>query len=72
MSDAHDDDDDRVSPFPVTSKRRRLPDEGTLEVYVYAGAQHGFHCDERGSFHEASAKAAWQRAVDFLKKHLKK
>jgi dienelactone hydrolase len=36
------------------------------------GAQHGFHCDERGSFHEASAKAAWQRAVDFLKKHLKK
>ena len=33
---------------------------------------HGFHCDERGSFHEASAKAAWPRFMDFLKKHLKK
>ena len=33
---------------------------------------HGFHCDERGSFHDPSAKTAWQRAMDFLKKHLKK
>jgi carboxymethylenebutenolidase len=45
---------------------------GDSEIYVYPGAQHGFHCDERGSFHEASAKSAWQRAMDFLKKHLKK
>jgi carboxymethylenebutenolidase len=43
-----------------------------IEIYVYPGAGHGFHCDERGSFHEASAKTAWQRAMDFLKKHLKK
>jgi carboxymethylenebutenolidase len=45
---------------------------GDSEIYVYPGAGHGFHCDERGSFHEASAKTAWQRAMDFLKKHLKK
>jgi carboxymethylenebutenolidase len=45
---------------------------GDSEIYVYPDAQHGFHCDERGSFHGASAKAAWQRATDFLKKHLKK
>jgi carboxymethylenebutenolidase len=45
---------------------------GDSEIYVYPDAQHGFHCDERGSFHEASAKTAWQRATDFLKKHLKK
>src|ERR1043166_2400035 len=32
--------------------------DGDCEIYVYAGAQHGFHCDERGSFHDASAKAA--------------
>src|SRR5262249_5596101 len=44
---------------------------GDCEIYVYAGAQHGFHCDERGSYNEASAKTAWQRAMDFLKKHLK-
>jgi carboxymethylenebutenolidase len=45
---------------------------GDSEILVYPDAQHGFHCDERGSFHEASAKTAWQRATDFLKKHLKK
>ena len=44
---------------------------GDSEIYVYPDAQHGFHCDERGSFHEASAKTAWQRATEFLKKHLK-
>jgi carboxymethylenebutenolidase len=45
---------------------------GDSEIYVYPGAGHGFHCDERGSFHEASAKTAWQRAMDFLKKHVRK
>jgi carboxymethylenebutenolidase len=41
------------------------------EIYVYPGAGHGFHCDERGSFHDPSAKLAWQRSMDFLKKHVK-
>jgi carboxymethylenebutenolidase len=45
---------------------------GDSEIYVYPDAGHGFHCDERGSFHEPSAKAAWPRFTDFLKKHLKK
>jgi carboxymethylenebutenolidase len=45
---------------------------GDSEIFVYPGAQHGFHCDERGSFNEPSAKTAWQRTMDFLKKHLKK
>jgi carboxymethylenebutenolidase len=52
-----------------TIKKKR---GGDSEIYVYPDAQHGFHCDERGSFHGASAKTAWQRATDFLKKHLKK
>ena len=52
-----------------TIKKKR---GGDSEIYVYPDAQHGFHCDERGSFHDASAKTAWQRAMDFLKKHLKK
>ena len=52
-----------------TIKKKRGRDS---EIYVYAGAGHGFHCDERGSFHEASAKTAWQRAMDFLNKHVKK
>jgi probable rRNA maturation factor len=32
--DDSDDDDVPLEPFPFTSKRRRRPDEGTLEVFV--------------------------------------
>ena len=45
---------------------------GDCEIYVYPGAQHGFNCDERGSYDEASAKLAWQRSLAFLQKNLKK
>ena len=41
------------------------------EVYVYPEAGHGFHCDERGSFHEAASKLAWQRTMDFFAKNMK-
>jgi carboxymethylenebutenolidase len=43
-----------------------------VEIYVYPGAQHGFHCDERASYDKASADIAWPRSLDFLAKHLKK
>jgi carboxymethylenebutenolidase len=44
---------------------------GDCEIYVYPVAQHGFNCDERGSFNEPAAKQAWQRSMEFLKKHVK-
>jgi carboxymethylenebutenolidase len=40
------------------------------EVVRYPDAEHGFHCDARSSYHEASAKAAWQRTVDWFASHL--
>ena len=39
-------------------------------LFVYQGAGHGFHCDERGSYHEASARQAWGRTIEFFKKHV--
>ncbi len=45
---------------------------GDCEIFVYPGAQHGFYCDERGSYDAASAKLAWQRSTAFLDKNLKK
>ncbi len=42
-----------------------------VEVFVYKGAGHGFHCDERGSYHKDSADTAWPRALAFFTKHLK-
>jgi carboxymethylenebutenolidase len=40
-----------------------------MEVYPEAG--HGFFCDERGSYHEASAKDAWDKTKSFFGQHLK-
>jgi carboxymethylenebutenolidase len=45
---------------------------GDCEIYVYPDAQHGFNCEERGSYNEAAAKLARERAGAFLAKHLTK
>jgi carboxymethylenebutenolidase len=38
-------------------------------MHVYP-AGHGFHCDERGSFHAESSKLAHQRTLDFFRQHV--
>ncbi|WP_213771943.1 dienelactone hydrolase family protein [Bradyrhizobium sp. dw_78] len=53
----------------VETIKAKRPD---VEVHVYPGAQHGFHCDERASYDKASADIAWPRSLDFFAKHLKK
>ena len=47
--------------------KQKRPD---CEIYTYP-AGHGFYCDERASFHDASAKLAWERTLAFLDKHMK-
>ena len=42
-----------------------------VEVHIYPGAQHGFHCDERASFNKDASATAWKRSLDFLAKNLK-
>jgi carboxymethylenebutenolidase len=36
----------------------------------YYPAGHGFNCDQRGSYHEESAKSARARSLEFFRKHL--
>jgi carboxymethylenebutenolidase len=33
------------------------------EVHVYEDADHGFHCDQRETYHAASAADAWQKTM---------
>lgn len=40
------------------------------EVVRYPGAEHGFHCDRRSSYHEASAKDGWARTLAWFDAHL--
>lgn len=41
------------------------------EVYVYAGAGHGFGCEDRDSFDKAADATAMQRTLAFFDKNLK-
>jgi carboxymethylenebutenolidase len=41
-----------------------------VEVYVYEGAQHGFGCDERGSYSKPDYDLAQARTLEFFAKHL--
>ena len=47
----------------VETIRAKRPD---VEVFIYPGAQHGFHCDERASYDKASADIAWPRSLGLL------
>ncbi len=51
----------------VDAVRAAQPD---VEVYVYQGAEHGFGCDERGSFSKPDYEAAQQRTLALFAKHL--
>ncbi len=58
--------------IPLTDVETTKSKRPEVEVFIYPGAQHGFHCDERASYDKASADIAWPRSMAFLAKHLKK
>lgn len=41
-----------------------------VAIFVYPGAQHGFGCDDRGTYSAPDAALAQQRSLAFLAKHL--
>lgn len=40
-------------------------------VYIYEGANHGFHNDATPRYDEEDASLAWQRTIDFFNEHLR-
>jgi carboxymethylenebutenolidase len=42
-----------------------------FQLKIYDEAGHGFFCDDRGSYHETSAKDAWEKTKAFFAQHLK-
>jgi len=49
----------------LTAKKKNF------QLQLYPEATHGFFCDERASYHEASAKDAWEKTKAFFAQHLK-
>src|SRR5438874_13097719 len=41
------------------------------QLFIYEGAQHGFHNDTTPRYDEAAAKLAWQRTLEFFNKNLR-
>ena len=60
---------ERDSMIPVTGVKALAAAHPSAQVYLYA-ADHGFNCDQRGSFDAASAKLARERTLAFLRQHI--
>jgi carboxymethylenebutenolidase len=55
--------------IPVASVEEFKKIHPTLPVHIYA-ADHGFNCDQRGSYDAAAAKLAQERTLEFFRKHV--
>jgi carboxymethylenebutenolidase len=60
--------DAHIPMTDVETIRSKRPD---CEVHVYP-ADHGFNCDERGSYDAPSAKIAWERTLAWFERYLGK
>lgn len=57
-----------IPAFEEALKKNNKP----YELYMYEGVNHAFHNDTAPTrYNEAAAKLAWQRSMDFFKKHIK-
>ena len=56
--------------IPLTDVEKSKAAQPGTPIFVYMGAGHGFHCDERGSFNAEAAQVAACRSEEFLAKHI--
>ena len=60
---------ERDHVIPVAGVRAFAEAHADVAVYIYA-ADHGFNCDQRGSYDPAAATLARQRTLDFFRQHV--
>ena len=62
--------DERITP-PVPKLADAMKKYGkSFEYKIYPGAPHGFNSDVTPDYREDAAKEAWNRTLEFFKKHL--
>lgn len=67
------DKDNFIPPDEVALVKERLAALGKdAQVIVYPGAEHGFFCDERPSYHEAAAQDSWRKLLRLFETKLRK
>jgi carboxymethylenebutenolidase len=60
---------EKDSMIPVEGVKRLAAAHPSADVHLYP-ADHGFNCDQRGSYDAASAKTARERSLAFLRKYV--
>jgi carboxymethylenebutenolidase len=60
---------ERDSIIPVDGVKRFAAAHSDVEVFIYA-ADHGFNCDQRGSYDAAAAALARERTLQHFRRHL--
>ena len=63
---------DQDHAIPMADVERIQKANPASVVHVYAGAGHGFNCDERASFSAKDAKVAFERSLSFLDERVRK
>jgi carboxymethylenebutenolidase len=56
--------------IPVSDVEAIRAAQPNVGIFVYEGAQHGFGCDDRGSYSKPDSELAWERTLAFFGKHL--
>jgi carboxymethylenebutenolidase len=67
-------DDDQSIPVDDVERLRDVLDERApvaTHVVRYAGAGHGFHCDQRDAYREEAAADGWTRTMAWFEQHLR-
>ena len=60
---------EKDSMIPVDGVKKLAEKHKKHQVFIYA-ADHGFNCDQRGSYNAPSAKQARERTLEFFRKHV--
>jgi carboxymethylenebutenolidase len=60
---------ERDTGIPVDGVRKFAAAHPEIQVHIYA-ADHGFNCDQRGSYNAPAAKLARERTLSFLQQHV--
>jgi carboxymethylenebutenolidase len=60
---------ERDAHIPVDGVKKLAEQHKKHQIFIYA-ADHGFNCDQRGSWDAASAKQARERTLAFLRQHV--
>jgi carboxymethylenebutenolidase len=67
------DQDQGIRPDQVEALREATAQASVpTDIVRYPDAEHGFNCDQRASYHEASATDGWQRMLDWFDANLPK